>query len=90
LMDSHSFERSSTLQLCAEEPVGIQTKDPEHRAAGAGERSKAPLSWTALSQAPCICAGRFLVLAHLSGDPEYRHYPRKEGYGNAYQGFSSS
>jgi hypothetical protein len=42
-LDSHSFELSSTLQLCAEEPVGFRTKDPEHRAAGAGERSKVPL-----------------------------------------------
>lgn len=39
---------------------------------------------------PVHLRGAFLVLAHLSGDPEYRHYPRKEGYGNAYQGFSSS
>ena len=48
-----------TLQSCAGEPVDFRTKDPEHRAAGAGERSKAPRSWTASSQAPCICAGRF-------------------------------
>ena len=48
-----------TSAVAPGEPVDFRTKDPEHRAAGAGERSKAPRSWTASRQAPCICAGRF-------------------------------
>ena len=70
--------------------MDFQTKDPEHRAAGAGERSEVPQSSDCVEPSPVHLRGAFLVLAHLSGDPEYRHYPRKEGYGNAYKGFSSS
>lgn len=69
--------------------MAFWTKDPERRAAGAGERSKAP-QVNCVEPSPVHLRGAFLVLAHLSGDPVNRHYPRKEGYGNACKGFSSS
>ena len=69
--------------------MGFWTKDPDiGRPAQVNEATLHGNSH--VEPSPVHLRGAFLVLAHLSGDPEHRHYPRKEGYGNAYQGFSSS
>jgi hypothetical protein len=43
LLEIHSPKQDSLLQSRRESAVDFRTKDPEHRAAGAGERSKVPL-----------------------------------------------
>lgn len=77
------------LQSRAGTTVNSRTKAPNYRAAGAGERSKPPRP-VRVETSPVHLRGAFLVLSSEERALEHRHYPRKEGYGNAYKGFSSS
>jgi hypothetical protein len=62
--------------------VDLQTKDPDIGRPAQVNEAKLRGS-DRVETSPVHLRGAFLVLALLSGDPEHRHYPRKEGYGNA-------